>query len=468
MKVLLLKPINKKYFVIQPNLGLGYLARILKENNAQVCIIDSGKEKLTWEKFANLIKEEKYDIVGIQMFGHETRSVKKHVEIIKEFSPKTVVFIGGAHISAAPELTMKEIIMADFGFVGEAEAGFEAFLKLKKEDYSDPAKLEAIHGLIWRNSGEIVVNPKKLIENLDEIKFPAWELMQPGKYPVMPHGTFTKRTPVAPIIISRGCPYHCTYCSARNVSGTAMRFRSVENVMEELIILYDKYGVKEVHIADDNFTSNKQYVLNFCRSVIDSKLDLAFALPNGVRLNSLDEEMLIAMEKAGFYSMAVGVEAGSDRILKLMKKGLTVNLIKEKTDLIKKVTNINVTGFFIIGYIEETEEEILNTIEFAKSLKIDKANFNIMNPYPGTEVWEKYVQRNKGDINWDGYFWYKAVDNVSDIPAKRLKEFQKKAVMEFYLRPMIIINLIKEIKSFSQLRALVNRSVGVFFPAFNS
>ena len=234
MKILLLKPISDIYYVIQPNLGLGYLATIILENGHQVFIIDFGKENLTWDKFTKQIQQEKYDIIGIQMFTHEISSVKKHAEIIKKYSPDTAVIIGGAHMSGDPRGAMNLLKDVDFGFAGEAEIGIGKFIKLDKKDYSNYELLKEIPGLVWRQDSEIIVNPRAQINELDMIKFPAWHLMPPSSYPVAPHGSFCKKTPVAPIIATRGCPFQCTFCAGKTVTGSIIRSRSVENVIDEI------------------------------------------------------------------------------------------------------------------------------------------------------------------------------------------------------------------------------------------
>ncbi|UCE07590.1 MAG: B12-binding domain-containing radical SAM protein, partial [bacterium] len=395
MKILLLKPINSIYYVIQPNIGLGVLATIMENNNHNVHIIDAAKEKLKWDDFVSLIKKEKFDLIGIQMFTHEVPSVEKSINLIKKYLPDATIIIGGSHISGDPEGTMKLLNNVDFGFVGEAETGVDAFLKISKGDYDNYEVLRKIPNLVWRQYGKVVVNNKEYIRDLDAIEFPAWHLMPPVTYPTAPHGSFCKRTPVAPIIVSRGCPFLCTFCAGHCITGRNIRYRTVKNVIDEILLLYHKYGVREIHIEDDNFTLDKKYVVDFSNEIIKLRLDISFALPNGVRLDTIDEEVLPLMEKAGFYSMAVGIESGSDKILQLMKKRTSVKVIKEKIDLIKKHTNIKLTGFFLMGYPEETETDILETISFATSLNIDKASFMFVMPLPGTELWNTYKQNNK-------------------------------------------------------------------------
>ena len=462
MKILLLKPINKIYYVIQPKLGLGYLATIMLDNGHDVCILDSGKENIGWESFTRLIEKEKYDLIGIQMFTHELQSVKKHVDIIKKYSPASIVICGGPHISSLPEDAMNLIKNIDFGFVGEAEIGISKFIKLRKEDYHNNDILGAIPNLVWRRDGKIKVNDREYIMNLDEIKFPAWHIMPPSIYPVAPHGSFCKKIPVAPMIISRGCPFQCTFCAGKSVTGTIIRYRSVDNAISEIMSLYDKYGVREIHIEDDNFTLKREYVIDFCNEIIKLKLDLVFALPNGARLDTFDEEILKLMEKAGFYSMALGIESGSDRILTLMKKGLSRDEIGKKIELIKGCTKFNLTGLFLMGYPGESESEILETIAFAKTSKLDKASFIFLMPLPGSELWDIYKNKNKQRIDWENFFYYRVVRGLSDIPVERLKKLHRKATFEFYLRPKIIFGLLKEIKTVNQITIILKRLISIF------
>jgi len=460
MKILLLKPISDVYYVIQPNLGLGYLATIMLENGYQVSILDSGKENLTWDKFRKKIQKEKYDIIGMQMFTHEIPSIQKHAEIIKKYLPEAVIFVGGAHISGVPIETMGLLKDVDFGFIGEAEIGVEKFIKLDKKDYINPEALKEIPGLVWRQNNKIIVNPRAHFSELDKIKFPAWDLMPPSSYPVAPHGSFCKKTPVAPIITTRGCPFQCTFCAGRTMAGSILRSRSVENIVDEIILLNRKYNVKEFHIEDDNFTFKRDFVVEFCTKIIELGLDIIFALPNGIRLDTLDEGLLRLMERAGFYSLAVGIESGSNRVLKLMQKNLSREIIKEKIDLIKKCTKMTVTGFFMMGYPGESESEILETIDFAKSLNIDKASFMFVMPLPGSKLWDMY--KEKTEINWENFFYYRIVEGLSDIPTQRLKKLQRRAMREFYFRPRIIRGLLGEIKTYSQFKILIKRFLNIF------
>ena len=230
-----------------------------------------------------------------------------------------------------------------------------------------------------------------------------------------------------------------------------------EGNMIGIILLRDRYGVREFHVEDDNFTWKREYVITFCREIIERDLGLAFALPNGIRLDSLDREVLTLMERAGFYSLAVGIESGSDRVLKLMKKNLTREVIREKIELIKECTDMRVSGFFLIGYPGETAEEIGVTISFARELPLDLTSFLITMPLPGSPLWDDYRKEDHQKINWEDFVPSRVIPGLSDIPPERLKQLQRKATLLFYLRPVIIAGILRELKRPNQYRIIGRR-----------
>jgi radical SAM superfamily enzyme YgiQ (UPF0313 family) len=464
MRVLLVKPINKIYYVISPNLGLGYLATALREAGFQVDMLDSGKEGLTYAGFEKLLRQNHYDVVGLQMFSHEVESVRKHLSITKRVDRDIHTILGGPHPSGAPQETLTEINDADFGFVGEAETGLPQLMELLADGETTENTLREVPGLVWRNNQAIVVNPARRQQQLDSIGFPAWDLMNPRDYPTAPHGTFSKRSPVAPIIVTRGCPYSCGFCGGFNITGKEIRSRSVDDVIREIEFLIKEYGVKEIHIEDDNFTFNQDLVRTFCSELIAKNIDISWSCPNGVRIDKLDPELVQLMEKAGCHSLALGIESGSDQILRKMNKYLTTETIKKKVDMIKDTSSISLTGFFLIGYPEEEEVDIEKSISFAKNLRIDKVSFMYTMPLPGTPLYQEWIDKaGTENIDWDNFFYYRIVPNLSGIPAKRLQALQRKALLTFYLRPRIIVNLLKELRTFQQYKAMFWRVREIFF-----
>ena len=454
MKILLMTPINRSY-VVMPSLGIGYVASILRLNNHEVKILHAIKEKITFDDFENYIKENDFDIIGIQMFTFDITAVKKHLAIIKKNKPSTISILGGYHPSGDPYGVLESIPQADFAFASETELAFPVFLEeiIKKEP-----NFKVVPNLIWKDDNNCYVNPVKVENNLDKIPFPAWDLMDPRSYPEAPHGGFFKSFPTAPIIITRGCPMSCTFCAGKSITTKEIRKRSVENVIEEIQLLRVSYNVNDFLIEDENFTLHKQLVYDFCNQLIDKKINITWSCPSGVRLDTLDLPMLELMEKAGCHSLAVGVEFGSQRIHDITLKNLKIKTIKEKVDLFRG-TNIKVTGFFMFGIPGETRKEMIQTIKFAKSLRIDRAQFNNYMPLPGSMLYDKLKKEGMDSIDYDHFF----VHDVGYVPQgftrKQIKNIQRRAYLEFYLRIRIIIGLIKEITSFRQFFRLLNRFI---------
>jgi radical SAM superfamily enzyme YgiQ (UPF0313 family) len=454
--ILFIVPINRTY-VIMPHLGLGYLASVARESGYRPRILNCLKERMDFRDFERYIAENPADIFAITMMTYDINPTRKHIEIIRKHYPSSLIVLGGAHPSGDFLGILNDFPQADFAFRGEAELGFREFLERLREEGAQ-ADMGRVANLIWRDpAGKIVVNGWRVVHELDSIPFPAWDLMDPREYPEAPHGGFARNFPVAPVIITRGCPFKCTFCSGKSVTGTLVRKRSIANVMEELRYLAGEFGVREVHVEDENFTLHRGLVLEFCDSLMESGLGLTWACPSGIRLDNLDEEMLDAMSRSGCHSLAVGVEFGSDRIHALTRKGLTVDVIREKLALLARY-DIKVTGFFLMGIPGETREEMLMTMRLARELPIHRAQFNNFMPLPGTEIYDRLKEEGKLDgLPTDHFF----VHDVSYVPEgmtrRQLKNLQRRAYLRFYLRPRVAFRVIRDIETPRQLFYLAKR-----------
>lgn len=449
-----MNPINRSY-VIMPSIGLGYLASVLSEKGHQVRILNCIKERMTYEDFGDYLLRESFDVIGFQVYSYDIKSVSKHLEIVRKLLPRAVTIAGGPHPSGDPAGVMSTLDELDFAFHGEAEIGLPMLItniSIGVDDYG------SIPGLIWKNNEEIKINPQSAVQDLDSLPFPAWDLLQPETYPEAPHGAFTREFPTAPIVISRGCPAGCTFCAGHKINGRRVRWRSVENVVSELRCLSER-GIREFHIEDENFTTSRDFVLDFCRRLESERLGLSWSLPSGIRLDTIDREMLSAMASAGCYSLAVGIEFGSDRILRLTGKGLTVNDVVRQMRLFVGA-GIRVTGFFMFGIPGETKEEMEQTVKLALTLPLDRAQFNIFMPLPGSVEWEKLQKAGRlGNVDWDRYFVHDVAFIDKNISAVELKNIQRSAVIRFYLRPRIISGLLGEIRSFRHMFYIIRRLV---------
>jgi anaerobic magnesium-protoporphyrin IX monomethyl ester cyclase len=455
MKILLMNPIRERTDHVAPDLGLGYLATWARKDGHEVYILDSNNLKLSFDDLRNKITLLKPDLVGIKLFTQDLTIVKNTLRLVKENNRGIVTVVGGAHPSALPEHTLRTLGDADYAFNGEAEIGFPKLLQF----IAGKGQLADVPGLIWREENEIRVNRQLFVENLDELGMPAWDLLDPREYSDTAE-TFRKAFPAAPISITRGCPFPCTYCAGSTISGKPIRTRSIDNVLNEMQYLMDNYGVREFNIADDNFTHNRKVVEAFCQGIIDRKWKIYWSGSTGIRLDSLDENLLQLMRQSGCYSFYVGIESGSQPILDLMKKRLKIDQIRRGVEMISR-SGILVSGFFIIGYPGETREDILKTIEFAKSLPLFKAHFFHFTALPATEAYETLLKEGKISGPDDSMFM-----DVSYVPegftANELKKLLRKAYLDFYLRPSVILSLLKRLSSPEQLKLIAKKMVNYF------
>lgn len=462
-KILLVKPKDEYSYAVIPSLGLGYLAASLRKKGFEPHIMDLNKPGLGVAAFEKYMAEHSFPVVGLQVYTSSIRSANEVAAISRRVNKDAVIIAGGPHPSGDPEHALRSIPDADCLVVGEGENAVAAIAMLSRKDM--PFALEGIKNTAFRGpDGKIVVGPLETIEDLEDVPMPAWDLIDPRTYGISPHGTFSRSYPVAPIITSRGCPYACTFCAAFRIFGRKVRRRTVGSVLDEISFLRNEYGVREFHIEDDNFTIEKDYVMRFCKGIKERSLEIWWACPNGIRIDKVDAEMLAAMESSGCYSVALGIESGSSRVLGMMRKSLRAEDMGAMVDMIKRNSRMSVTGFFLIGYPGETVDDIKKTLKLSRKLKLDKASFSPVMPLPGSQIYGEWKKRLGGRaVSWDKFLYYQIVPFVSDIQPALLSKYLKKAVVGFYMRPRVILGLLREIKTQDQIKALFKRAWTIFF-----
>lgn len=460
-EIVLTVPMSRSHYVVAP-LGLGYIATAVRNAGIDdIAILDCIKEGYDSSGLKRALKGLQPRVVGFQVFSSSYDAVVQGADLVKETLPHAAVIVGGPHVSATGVQMLRDVPSIDYGFVGEAEIGFPLLMqRLLREE---PVPVEDIPGLVWRAAGELKENPRAIVKELDSLGFPAWDLMPPNTYPDAPQGAFYKQFPIAPMASSRGCPYRCTFCGSPVNMGNRLRFRSLPHVFAEMDMLRTRYGVKEFHFVDDMFNASKSRVLEFCSALKDKNWGINYTFPNGLRLNTIDEEMLVAMKESGAYAFTVGIESGSPRILAAMNKKLTVDMIREKINLISK-TGLEPSGFFLIGFPGETKKDMRMTLDFAKSLPIKRAHFSNFLPLPGTEATRMLMERGElQTIPW-GELAYSSVPYAPEgITKEELKAFQRRAFLEFHLRPKILLRLLKEIRSVNHLGSILKRARDYLF-----
>lgn len=415
MRILLIRT-SPKGIVSVPPLGIMYLASTLREwgGYKEVKIIDYAYE---YPKIDFLLTDFKPDIVGLSSLTTESPLMHKLAAKIKEVKNDCKVVCGGPHISALRGKILEDDNI-DFIVIGEGE---KTFVELVRSIEEEKEGWKKISGFGWREDEKIIVNESRIfIENLDEIPFPAWDLIEIEKYstPANMLGSLVGKI-YAPIFTSRGCPYGCIYC--HNIFGKKIRKRSVKNIIEEVKFLHDKFGVSELHIFDDIFNIDKERSLEICRQIKNFSFHLAF--PNGVRGDLMDEELIHAFKDAGAYNLTYAIETGSERLQKLIKKHLDLRKVKE---VIKMTANegILTAGFFMLGFPTETEEEMLETIDYACSSALHSASFFTVKPFPNTKLFEWAIKEGwMSEISDANYYFYDNFQsNCSKVSIERFRE----------------------------------------------
>ncbi len=452
MRILLVVPYQKTEPYVLPNLGLGYLASALRNRGHEVSYLDCIKKRLDFQSWGKLLKENSYDIIGIQMYSYTYSSVKHLFRTAKDILPKVINVVGGPHANAIPEQTLYNSPEIDYLIHGEGERSLPDLIDILENGFFE--KKSSISNLTWRDNGYIRVNEKSFIDDLDNLALPAWDLMDPRTYPILSHGLLNRANPIAPIFATRGCPYSCSFCSASINMGSKIRKRTPSKIVDEIEMLVKEYGVKEIHFEDDNFTFYKDFASEVCQLIMDRGIKIFWACPNGVRLDSLDSNLLKLMERSGCYSFALGIESGSDKVLKLMNKGTLSQEMRKKIRLIAETTKIRMTGFFIFGFPGENEDDLKQTEELILNEPLHRIAVGPFVPLPGTQIYKTLVEENKlpQDYDWNLLSPYEEnVFTMRTVNKKKLFKSVRAVHLKFYLRPMVIFGVLSELNSFKQL-----------------
>ena len=413
MRVCLINPprIHPKAWgkpVVYPPIGIAYVAAML-ERQHKVSIIDSPTEGwknleqinetnyrigLANKEIADRIKQWSPDIVEINIpFSGWSKPAFEVASVVKSVNRDIITVLDGLHPSARPVDCLSNPNI-DFVVRGEAEyTMFELVGALEQGITEDLKKIEGI-GFI-KNGKNIITPPRQVILDLDALPFPARHLLPMNTYfdaikenPI--RGEINKRYTI--IMTSRGCPHKCIFCSNHVVMGKTWRGRSPENVVDEIEQLVRTYSIKQIDFFDENMTIIKKRVKNICDLIVERGLDIDWYVPNGVRADTLDEELLRKMKVSGCKEIRIAPESGVQRVVsQIIKKNLNLEDIEKAVVLAKKV-GIKVGVFFILGLIGETKEEMKETIKYAYKLKKLGANtfqFSIATPLYGTELYEQ-------------------------------------------------------------------------------
>jgi radical SAM superfamily enzyme YgiQ (UPF0313 family) len=444
-------------------LGMASLTAHIREKGYGVGVLDCPTLKIDNKKVYEIIVQKDPAIIG---FSSTTYALSRAIELAKEIRiklPNKLTVIGGSHANVAGIETANNYDVFDiiaYGLDGEYIL-HDIVKKFSEKNYNrnqfmtDFTMLENIKGIIYKKNNMTIRNlPRENIKNLDELPLPARDLFPMERYKPLPNQY--KKLPLTNMVVIRGCPYFCTFCDQ---SGTGARRRSPQKVIEEIKQCIEKFGIKEISFWDDTMSYHKKWMKEFLDLLIKENLDLCWSCYAAV--NTVDENLLKLMRKAGCWNIFYGYETAIDDLAKNIqtnKKNRDFEKMKQVARWTKEA-GIEVRASFLIGLPGETPELAKKTIQNAIDLDPDYAQFTLVCPYPGTKLakeigegkWGKFVSHNLEEYQCWNVTWlpdgYKSVEE--------LKNMERYAFRKFYLRPGYIIKRIMKIRSFEDVKRYI-------------
>ena len=420
--------------------GLACISSMLKNNGCNTVLFDAQAHRLLRHEIIAFIRKSRPDLIGFTAYTSNLLEIVSLLPQIKRDLPLTRIVLGGAHVTVEPELTLTQFPLIDFVVIGEGEITcFELVNALE-----NGCDLKHITGLAFRDGDKIIINKKReYIENLDGMPIADWASLPMEKY----FGHHTVKKNYVKLLLSRGCPFQCTFCAVQNTMGNRLRKRSPSNIRNELELLYDRFNVRDFGFGDSTFNIDNEWVRQLCKEI--SNMDHPIVWRCNLRANGLDKEILKLMKKSGCVHVTMGIESGDPSMLESMKKKETLEDFRQAIQMLKDV-GLEVLNSFIIGMPGETPESIENTLQFAKEIET-YAGFNLATPFPGTEFYEQALQEGTLDSDHATHNPYDMSYVPETMTRYQLKMAYRQLIKEYYFRPTQILRYLLGIKTFFSL-----------------
>ena len=413
---------DKPILGMQPPYGVLYLSSYLKQAGHQVYFLDGFHNSV--DAMIALIRRENIRVLGLTAVSYHWRKGLDAIEAIRCQFPDLYIVVGGAHVNAVKGEALEDSHAIDCVVHGDGEETLVEIVSRLEAGVSDMA------GILGAITREHVNEDRPSIKDLDSMPLADRSLVQLKDY--RPSPFYYRRLPFTAIIGSRGCPYRCTFCHTE----TQTRLRSPESLVAEIEHLQRNYGVQEVVFYDDTFTLNKRRVYQFCELLLRRGISLSWSA--NARCDSIDADLLRAMKGAGCWRLLFGIESGNQKTLDAMLKNESLDEIRHGIALTQSA-GIDTYGMFILGYPGESYQDGLNTIQFAKDLKLDYANFCAVTPFPGTQLYREV----KGTAGFRGYETMSMFDVSyvsNEVTEAEVRDLVEKSSKRFYLRPDYVLS----------------------------
>jgi radical SAM superfamily enzyme YgiQ (UPF0313 family) len=442
-----------------PPLGISYIGAYLREKGFGVAVLDACALGMTFDEVVAAIRERDPKCIGFSATTFALPTTVRLAQRIRREFPDKLIVLGGAHANAVPEHPMEHYDCFDVVAYGEGEATAEVLLRrLRACGWSraaflaDAGALASLEGIVFRKDGKPVKTaPRPVIADLDTLPLPARDLLPVEKYIPLPNQY--KRTPLAHMVVIRGCPYICTFCDQ---AYTRARTTSPKRAVEEMESLVKTYGVREISFWDDTMTYNKKWMGEFCDRLVAAKLDVIWSCYAAMK--TVDLPTLQMMKKAGCWNIFYGIETGHPELMKNIqadRKNKDADYIRQVIAWTKQV-GIEVRGSFMIALPGETPAMAEENIRFAIELDPEYAQFSITTPYPGTQLYNEIKQGKWGKMTTDDFAEFQGWNVVFLPEGYRSKEevwaMEQKAFRSFYFRPKYILKKLLELRSLEDIK----------------
>jgi len=425
--------------------GVASIASYIRERGYDVSYLDPVMEQMAPEKYIEYIRANKIDLIGIGSTTLQISHVLDCFRLIRKHFPDVITVLGGVHATLMPEETLESTDVIDYLVLGEGERPFSRLLECLSSN--DRESIKKIVGICFRDRGNLVHNPPDFNDCLtpEEMPVPLFEIFPMKQY--VAQITYSKTFPTYSLVASRGCPFNCSFCNASDTLGRKMRYKPVDILLKEIRLLKEQYGARGIMFLDSTFTVNKAWVREFCAAYVKSGLDLPWACNS--RVDTIDRDLAVIMRDAGCWTLLFGIESGNQKSLDLINKKTTV---EQNTRAIRLCMELGLYVYtsYIICLPGETEEDALNTINYARSMGNHLAMFYLPVPYPKTRLWDtcKEMGGLRQDAKWSDFNSWDYTNPVYVNPLigkEKMMEIYRHAYIRFYSNPRVWYNNFKEI-----------------------
>lgn len=442
-----------------PPLGLAYIAATLIREGHQVNIIDSPAIGLSLDNFRSIIRNDKSDLYGISSTLFGLQDAIGYSAVLKEQRPGTPIVLGGLCTVLSPKMILHNISDVDIVVQGEGETPMQEMC----EFLSKRKNLEEIRGIAFRKNGEVFYNPKNGYMDLDRLPFPAYHLLDMRRYYI--HPPFGLYPPAIGVETSRGCMFNCKFCCLSKT----YRVKDIEKVIDEISFLKKRYGINEIYFVDHTFTISQDRIQGLCRKMIERDLNIKWACKT--RVDCVSAETLKIMKKAGCYMISYGVESGSEKILKNLNKGITLEDINKAISLSKRY-GMRSIAYMIVGSPGENRRTMQESMRLLKKIKPDYVLYNVLAPAPESTLFDKTATE---DISLKNFFdrsiffdtnveW--PLYETPEFTKKDMEYWTKKATRSFYFNFIYIITYLMKIKTWREIRVILKGATMLIADSF--